>query len=531
MASRGPERAPAAALFVLLALCLGLAVSPAAALAELVPDDEATAMYEPGTVVVIDLTLPQASIDALEEEPEEYQPGTFSLAFTDGSPDGVGPTSPPIEVGIRLKGRYGFRTLAGKAGFKLKLNQVKGQKFLGLKKMTLNSMVQDPSMAHEVLSYEVFRAVGVPASRTGYAFVRVNGESYGIYLNIETLDDVGLERWFGPFEDPQHLYEGEYGTDVTPGGAGAFEVDEGDEDDRSDLEALISAAAGDSAAFSARMGGLANLEELTRMWAVEKYVGHLDGYAGMEGPPLPNNFYLYSSASGEFQMLPWGTDQTWDERLDFGGDAGLLFDECLVDPSCRTLYRQALNEVGELVATLDLDSLARDTAALLLPWQQLEQLNTRHEYDLGEIADAVSDTRGFIAARPNDLAEWLKADLPDSPPPVAPLPAEAPARGALHVGRPAISAGTLTTSLIVHGAGAVGYRAEIRTVRGVVTVCSTRIQASGAGPLTVRCRLSAAARKRLSRRWLTLRINTQFVPAGGSPESVSHEIVVPKEPF
>ena len=51
---------------------------------------------------------------------------------------------------------------------------------------------------------------------------------------------MSLARLFGT---TQHLYEADDpGVDVTPGGAGAYEVDEGDEDDRADLEALIAAA-------------------------------------------------------------------------------------------------------------------------------------------------------------------------------------------------------------------------------------------------------------------------------------------------
>ena len=66
-------------------------------------------MYESETVVAIELTLPAASIEALEAKPDEYQPGTFSLAPTDGTPGGVGEASTPIEVGIRLKGQGLFK--------------------------------------------------------------------------------------------------------------------------------------------------------------------------------------------------------------------------------------------------------------------------------------------------------------------------------------------------------------------------------------------------------------------------------------
>ena len=75
-------------------------------------------------------------------------------------------------------------------------HSVSGQRFFGLKTLTLNNMVQDPSMIHELLAYKVFRSAGVAAPRTGYAYLRVNGADYGVYLNIETLDTVMLPRWF-----------------------------------------------------------------------------------------------------------------------------------------------------------------------------------------------------------------------------------------------------------------------------------------------------------------------------------------------
>ncbi len=393
------------------ALCL--AISLVFAGTALADEDPAAAMYSPGTVDVVDLTMPQTSIEALEADPEgEYVPGTFSLATTDGTPAGVGSFSTPINVGIRLKGGLGsFQTLSGKAGFKIKLNYVKGTKFLGLKKMTLNNMVQDPSMVHETLDYRLFHTVGVQASRTGYAYVRLNGLDYGLYLNIETLDDTALEKRFGEFDDPQHLYEGSYGPDVVPGvevapdEIGKFEVDEGDDEHFEDLEALIAAVNDETAPdFSEAVEPVADLLEMTRNWAVEKYIGHWDGYAGMQGVYWPNNYYLYSDPNGVFQMLPWGVDQTWSVALPFDGAAGVMFDKCLADQSCASLYRRALREVKAGVDADDLDNLADSTAALLEPWQEMDP---RRPYGMQAISDAVAATRAFIAGRPQQLAEWL----------------------------------------------------------------------------------------------------------------------------
>ncbi|MFI5026601.1 MAG: CotH kinase family protein, partial [Solirubrobacterales bacterium] len=285
------------ALSLCAALCLGSSVKAAAEPVS----DEAEAIYGPARVAVIDLTLSPTAIAELEENPSEYVRGRFVMVTTDGTPGREERRFEPAgDVGIRLKGKFGsFRPLTGKAGFKIKLNEYAKQRVLGLKKLTLNNMVQDPSMIHESLAYTVLRAAGIPAPRTGYAYVRVNGEDFGVYLDVEVLDDVGLERWFGEFDDPQHLYEGEYGTDVTPGGAAAFSVDEGDDEVRADLEALIAAVADGGSPFSQRVDGLADLGEMTRMWAGEKYIGHWDGYAGAgiageEGFNLhrPNNYYL-----------------------------------------------------------------------------------------------------------------------------------------------------------------------------------------------------------------------------------------------
>jgi hypothetical protein len=358
--------------------------------------DQAAWLFDPETVVEIDLDLPQGSIDALNEVPDEYVEGTFSLGTTGG-------TYGPLTVGVRLKGGVGsFRPLTGKSAFKVKFAEfVPGQRFLGLKNLTLNNMVQDASNVRELLSYEAFRAMGIAAPRTGYAFVRVNDDPYGLYLNVETMDDVALPRWF---ETTGHLYEGEYGSDVTPGEAGLFDVDEGPEDDRSDLEALIQAVAapGD---FSENVEPLLDLEQATRMWAVERYIGHLDSYSGTSASAgTPNNFYLHSDGSGRFSMVPWGTDLTWSAQLSFTRGRGVLFMRCMDDPDCFARYREAVEEARVVIASLDLDGLAADTAERLFPWQELDP---RRQYTLDGIAYTVALTRAFIGRRPAEAAAWL----------------------------------------------------------------------------------------------------------------------------
>jgi hypothetical protein len=483
-------------------------------------------MYQPQTMVEIDLDIPPASVQALEEEEDQgdYHPAEFSLSTPAGTPAGVEATSTPLKIEVKLKGHFNssFRPLTEKAAFKLKFN--KTERYLGLKKMTLNNMVEDPSMIHETLTYSLYRAVGVPASHTGYAFLRVNGEDYGVYLNIETLDDLAMEKRFEDAfqEPPQHLYEGESGHDVLPGEAFEFEVDEGEEAERSDLEALIAAVNSEAGPeWLPQVTTVADLREMTRMWAVDKYAGFWDGYAGQEGASQPNNYYLYSDPLGVFQMFPWGTDETWERHLSFDGPAGVMFTRCLADPGCAAMYREALFEARQAVAGLDLDQLAAQTAARLQPWQQLE--GSRREYSAAEIAEGVAQARAFIAARRGELAAWLGIDE-SGPVASPPAPISSAATRRLRVDRSGVVDGVLVTHLDAPAAGRVEQRVEFHAPKGFVGACTTRQAITKPGAVTLRCPLSRIARRHIAARWLRLAVETSFKPPSGTKEGLSYSV-------
>jgi CotH kinase protein len=527
---------------LLVWVALTLAVTPASA-------DEAEWMYDPDAVVDIHLGgLSEEELDTLEVEPDEYQKGTFELKV-----DGVTKGMPLVDVGIRLKGGHGSgRPIkTGKSGLKIRFDEfVKGQFFFGLKRLTLNNMIQDPSMVHETLSYELFRALDLPASRTGYAFVTLNGDDYGLFLNLETLDKIALPRWF---ESTLHLYEAdEPGTDVTPGDV--FEVDEGKEDDIADLEALIAAANDTEGDWSDGMAAVADLEQMTRMWAVERYVGHWDGYAGVADDFRPNNYYLHSLDSGVFEMMPWGTDQTWDMPVEFDEPAGgVLFNNCLADASCAALYESALGEVAAVVPGLGLDRRARCTAELLAPWQKLED-PSRRETDAAEIAEGVADARTFISLRPGELAEWLGTEAPPAPAferpcvdesgmdvpdliPVAPdrvilnppLATEVtPTPLYLRLRAVTIDGNRLKARVVAPAAGTLRLTATTQGRKGSA-VCGARKKVQ-AGVALVACKLSEAARRALEQGPLKLNVTATLRATATPVEPASRAVTLPARP-
>ena len=326
-------------------------------------------MYDPSVVVDINLQIADITqVSCNMRDPRPFVPATFTLTYTKTARGRSTITRyGPWVIGVHAKGYYGsFRCLQDdKAGLKLKFSN-SSQRIDGIKKLTLNNMVQDGSMSREAISYEAFRSMGIAAPRTGYARVVVNGEPKGLYLNLETYDDVMLARWF---PTTQHLYEGSYGLITWDGWCCTndaysphYEVDEGDDVDRSDLQNLLSTAQNFSDGWYARMAPIANLEQMTRMWALEAYLGHWDGYSQF----ITNNYFIHFDGYGIATMHPWGMDNSLQgaPRYDFSGEH-FIFNGCVADPICASMYTDALRAVNTKIKSLRLNERAEKIAMVV----------------------------------------------------------------------------------------------------------------------------------------------------------------------
>ena len=156
------------------------------------------------------------------------------------------------------------------------------------------------------------------------------------------------------------------------------------------------------------------------MWGVEKYIGHWDGYAG-EGIPgeeefnehRPNNYYLYSDSSGRFSMLPWGTDQTWDEPPGFDGQDGRLFDLCLEDETCAACSRPLSPMRWRRSAASTSAPRRRPRRRCCVPGRRWKKNRASHTTRPRSRPQSTG-TRDFIAERPAEAETWLNGT---SPPP------------------------------------------------------------------------------------------------------------------
>ncbi|HEU4739265.1 MAG TPA: CotH kinase family protein [Solirubrobacterales bacterium] len=522
------------------ACCLGLLALPGLAAA-----DEAEWLYDPDQVVEIRLGgLSAEELDALEAEPDEYVHGSFELLV-----GGVAKGTLLEDVGIRLKGGVGSSrpVKTGKSGFKVRFDEfVKGQLFFGLKRLTLNNMIQDPSMVHETLTYELFRDLGLPASRTGYAYVKLNGSDYGLFLNLETLDKISLPHWFAT---TQHLYEADAaGTDVRTGEAGTFEVDEGSEENISDLKTLIEAVNEKAGDWSDNVSPFANLEEMTRAWAVERYVSHWDGYAGIQAPFRPNNYYLHSDAGGVFETMPWGTDQTWErEDLEFDEPAGgIMWNECMADTSCWQMVLEGLSEVRCAALASEVATRAAKLAAMLAPFQDDED-EDRRETSPEEIAEELEEVEAFATVRPEQLEDFLLAEgiLGDGPDPCAepeepeepekpavtpqPVPPTIAPTPLLRFGSSKLKGRIVQTRVETPATGTVSQKVTAKLDGRRVKACSDTETRAGAAVVKIRCQISKAIQEARADGPLKLRIRVGFTPEqDGNPSFVSRILKAPK---
>ena len=321
-------------------------------------------------------------------------------------------------VGIRLKGSFSFRDLNAKPAFKVKFDEfVEGQRLLGLRRLTLNNMVQDPSMLHERVGYRFIRAVGIPAPLCNHARVYVNGEYFGLYANVETIDDVFAETRWDPA--PGNLYEApsrEYMHDLLPEYLDGFDLETNEvAADRSDLEAAIEAVNGPDTSFYDDAGQVLDWHEWLMTAAAQAVLSDFDGYFGAR-----NNYKLYHDiASDHFLVIPWGIDQIFGVdsgaplgRIDYaidhsssGGQRSHVLQRCENDVTCWSQYLRAVESVTTSFANLP---LLAEIDAMVAQTDVAREEDTRSEHSAAEVEEYRAAMRVFIDERPSMVLRALQ---------------------------------------------------------------------------------------------------------------------------
>ncbi len=242
---------------------------------------------------------------ANEESAYEY---TALFIFDDGvAADTV------QHIGFRLRGNTSLSS--EKKSFKISFNTYeRGRKYEGVEKLNLLGMHNDPTMVREKLYFDTYNAMGMPQRRSNFVKVYINGDYYGLYTNMEEVDEVFIQQRFG--DNSGNLYKCTWPAPLDYRGENpsaymnqGYELQTNEaQNDWSDLIELVKVIDNSSdEEFICNLEEIFNVQQYLWIYALDISAGHWDNYAGNI-----NNYYLYHNRfTGKFEFLSFDCDNTF----------------------------------------------------------------------------------------------------------------------------------------------------------------------------------------------------------------------------
>jgi hypothetical protein len=155
----------------------------------IIGDQPNTGLYDQSLVRRIDLNFGQASYWTLltnNYASKTNLPATMIV-------DGVTYDS----VGVRFKGQTSFSNVSGqKKSFNISADFIfPAQDVMGYETMNLNNGYQDPSFLRELFYQHQIRK-HIPAAKSAYIKLYINGSNWGLYTHVQQLNKDFLEEWY-----------------------------------------------------------------------------------------------------------------------------------------------------------------------------------------------------------------------------------------------------------------------------------------------------------------------------------------------
>lgn len=356
-------------------------------------------IYAADLLPAFELEMAQVELAALERDCEnrvkQYRPATFKYG------------DETAEVMVRLKGNWSWR--CDKKQFVISFNEVDAKaRFHGLRKLMLDAAWYEPTLFAERLGFDFLTRLGTHSSCVNNATLKVNGENYGLYSNVERLDKEYLQRHFSGSDADGNLYDG------------GEELETNEElGDVSRRDRLFSVSGSLD-----EIEQMSDLDQAIGVWAGLAMLPDIDSYwAGVE-----INYFLYDHPQRGFLWLPYDMDMTaptgeFDDRSS-SVELGLVERYVRADPftyenpdwSKEQLFQTVLRDearCSQFLAHLkdalqvydvarmqgQLDEWARQVAGALAEDPNLAP---------SEHAAAVATMKAFMVARREFVEAWLQ---------------------------------------------------------------------------------------------------------------------------
>ncbi|HSV86195.1 MAG TPA: CotH kinase family protein [Levilinea sp.] len=250
---------------------------------------------------------------------------------------------------------------------------VEGQTYQGQSLLAIRTYGSsyNEAMLQEPVTNAFFQAMGLPAARTAYTGVQLNGAAERLYVLSEVIDQTYLEQHFDNASGV--LYKAELGSTLSYQGedpsAYASSFTQQTRKNSADLAPLIEfirfLSETDDATFESELPDRFDVDAFATYLAINNLLVNTDSIAGMN-----NNYYLYyDDQAARFTLLMWDANESFG-KLNFGGgglsaathglyDTGggrgagpggmggsnTLVTRFLGNATFKTLYEQKLKEV------------------------------------------------------------------------------------------------------------------------------------------------------------------------------------------
>jgi len=332
----------------------------------------------------IDIAIHPDTLNWIYENVQSDIEFRASFVFDDGNVrDSINP------IGFRLRGNTS--RFSQKKSFKVSFNTwTDGGNYHGIEKLNLNGEHNDPSIMRAKLMWDLLRKWGIPAPRANHVQVYINGNYYGLYINVEHIDEEFVDLRFRNKDGNMYkcLYPADLdylGSDpdlykLEENGRRVYELKRNEEaDNYSDLANFISKLnTSDDTTFNCEIDQVFNTTDYLKVIAADVLCGNWDGYIYNK-----NNYYLYHNEfSDRFEYLIYDVDNTfgidwfnidWTNRNPYqwemdGNEKRPLYTRIMEDDILRRQYTWISQQ---LINQIDLDSLfqsMQNRQALIAPF-------------------------------------------------------------------------------------------------------------------------------------------------------------------
>ena len=393
-------------------------------------------LYDPGVLRTIFIDFPQSDWEA---ELETFYGTDVDVPATITVDGEIYP-----DVGIHFRGNTSYRNISRgwKRGLNLSIDFMNDdQRLLGYRTLNLLNAYGDATFLRQVLYLRIANEY-YPAPKANYMRVVINGEDWGVYVNVQQFNsdftreahDTNEARWKipGSFNSSGGLtYLGESVSSYQ------YDYEIKTRDDPEDWEALIELTRVLNRTppenLVAALDPLLDIDEALRFLAVDNALANSDGYYSRN-----SDYGIYRDEDGRFHVTAYDANEALIESRGFRGGASgarlsplegyrdgskALLYRLMMVPELRERYLGYVRDVAE--TWLDWDTIgpiAEDYRALIADAVAADQTklysteNFDREFDgdstyvPGRRSSPGATLKGFMEQRQGYLLDWLEAN-------------------------------------------------------------------------------------------------------------------------